>query len=45
MWYSASTDELLQVNVHGTFSTAWLSVAILVLDLAVWLDAAMKVVG
>lgn len=45
MRYSAGTDECLHVNVHGTLPTAGLSVAILMLDLAVWLDAAMRVVG
>ena len=30
------------MNVHGAFSTAWVKLAMLVLNLAVWIDAAVQ---
>jgi hypothetical protein len=33
------------VNVHGAFPAAWLKVAILLANLAVWLEAAVRVAG
>jgi len=33
------------VNVHEALSVAWLKVAILLANLAVWLEAAMRVAG
>jgi hypothetical protein len=33
------------VNVHGACSVAWLKVAIVLANLAVWLEAAVRVSG
>jgi hypothetical protein len=33
------------VSVHGTFPAAWLKVAILLANLAVWMEAAIRVAG
>jgi hypothetical protein len=33
------------VNAHGTVPVAWLKVAILLANLGVWLEAALRVAG
>jgi len=33
------------VNAHGTFSTLWVTVAVLLLNLVVWLEAALRLAG
>lgn len=38
-----SFDDSSRVNVHGSFSAAWVKAAMLALNLAVWLDAAAQV--
>jgi hypothetical protein len=35
-------DDSSVVNVHGAIPTAWLKVAMLSLNLVVWLDAAVR---
>jgi hypothetical protein len=35
-------DDSSSVNVHGTFPAAWVKLAMLVLNLAVWIDAAAQ---
>jgi hypothetical protein len=45
MRYSEDADDPAGVSVHGAFPTAWLKVAILLANLLVWVDAAMRLVG
>jgi hypothetical protein len=33
------------VNVHGTMPTLWVKVAMLLLNLIVWVDAAVRLAG
>lgn len=37
-----SSDDSSRVNVHGTVPAAWVKLAMLALNLAVWLDAAAQ---
>ena len=39
----ARFDDSSRVNVHGLLPAAWVKVAMLALNLAVWLDAAVQV--
>lgn len=39
----ARFDDSSRVNVHGILSAAWIKLAMLLLNLAVWLDAAAQV--
>ena len=39
----ATFDDSSRVNVHGILSAAWIKLAMLALNLAVWLDAAVQV--
>ena len=36
-------DDSSEVNVHGAFPTAWVKLAMLALNLVVWIDAAAQV--
>lgn len=38
-------DDSGRVNVHGAFPGAWLKIAFLMLDLLIWLDAAIRATG
>lgn len=38
-------DDSATVNVHGTMPTAGVKLAMLLLNLVVWVDAAVKLVG
>jgi len=38
-------DDSSGVNVHGAVPVAWIKVAMLLLNLAVWIDAAAQVAG
>lgn len=42
MGTQATSDDSIGVNVHGAFPTAWIKLAMLVLNLAVWIDAAAQ---
>jgi hypothetical protein len=39
----ASIDDSSGVNVHGALPIAWVKLAMLLLNLAVWIDAAAQV--
>lgn len=38
-------DDSSRVNVHGTIPVRWVTLAMLLLNLAVWLDAAAQLAG
>ena len=43
MCAQATCTDSSRVNVHGAFPTAWVKLAMLALNLVVWLDAAVQV--
>jgi hypothetical protein len=45
MRYSGRPDDPAPVDDHGAIPVTWLKVAILVANLGVWLEAAIRVVG
>ncbi len=40
---SAVADDLQAMGVHRAFPAAWLKVAVVFANLAVWLDAAIRI--
>jgi len=45
MRYSTSPDDPALVDEHGAVPITWLKVAILLANLGVWLEAAVRVAG
>ena len=45
MRYSTSSDDPALVDEHGAVPITWLKVAILLANLGVWLEAAIRVAG
>lgn len=43
MCAQATSDDSSHVNVHGAFPATWVKLAMLALNLVVWLDAAAQV--